>query len=61
VRRKVSYSELKDIRKFPVFNLGKYKGGLNIVQQNKRIMPFRALAMRTIGYKNENVKNACRP
>jgi len=58
VRRRVSYKELKDIRKFPVFNLGKYKGGLIIEPQNKRIMPFRALAMRTIGYKNENVKNA---
>jgi cell division protein FtsI (penicillin-binding protein 3) len=51
-------SELKDIRKFPIFNLGKYKGGLIVVQQNKRILPFRFLAERTIGYKNENVKTA---
>jgi cell division protein FtsI (penicillin-binding protein 3) len=58
IRRKVTYQELKDIRKFPVFNLGKYKGGLIVVQKNKRIMPFRTLASRTIGYKNENVKNA---
>ncbi|RYU90142.1 PASTA domain-containing protein [Mucilaginibacter terrigena] len=57
VRRKVTYRELKEIRKFPIFNLGKYKGGLIIVQQNKRIRPFRFLAARTIGYKNENVKN----
>ncbi|QHS54202.1 transpeptidase family protein [Mucilaginibacter sp. 14171R-50] len=57
VRRKVTYSELKEIRKFPIFNMGKYKGGLIIVQQNKRIRPFRFLAARTIGYKNENVKN----
>ncbi|WP_121246157.1 penicillin-binding protein [Mucilaginibacter phyllosphaerae] len=58
VRRKVTYRELKDIRKFPIFNLGKYKGGLIVVQQNRRILPFRSLAQRTIGYKNENVKNA---
>jgi cell division protein FtsI (penicillin-binding protein 3) len=58
VRRKVTYQELKQIRKFPVFNLGKYKGGLIVVQQNKRILPFRSLAARTIGYKNENVRNA---
>ena len=58
IRRRVTYQELKQIRKFPIFNLGKYKGGLIIVEQNKRVLPFQALAARTIGYKNENVKNA---
>jgi cell division protein FtsI (penicillin-binding protein 3) len=58
IRRKVTYQELKLIRKFPLFSLGKYKGGLIVVEQNKRILPFRTLAARTIGYKNENVKNA---
>jgi cell division protein FtsI (penicillin-binding protein 3) len=57
IRRKVSYQDLKKIRQFPIFCLGKYKGGLIVIQKNKRIMPFRTLAMRTIGYKNENVKN----
>ena len=57
IRRKVTYQELKLIRKFPLFNLGKYKGGLIVVEQNRRILPFRTLAARTIGYKNENVKN----
>jgi len=57
VRRKVSFQQLKEVRKFPIFNLGKYKGGLIVVEQNKRILPFRTLAARTIGYKNENVKN----
>jgi cell division protein FtsI (penicillin-binding protein 3) len=32
---------IEKIRKFPIFNMGKYKGGLNSVQKNKRIMPFR--------------------
>jgi cell division protein FtsI (penicillin-binding protein 3) len=57
IRRKVTYQQLKEIRKFPIFNLGKYKGGLIVVQKNKRILPFRELAARTIGYKNENIKN----
>jgi cell division protein FtsI (penicillin-binding protein 3) len=57
IRRKVTFQELKQIRKFPIFNMGKYKGGLIVLQQNKRILPFRSLAARTIGYKNENVKN----
>jgi cell division protein FtsI (penicillin-binding protein 3) len=58
LRRKVSFQELKQIRKFPIFNMGKYKGGLIVVEENKRVLPFRSLAARTIGYKNENVKNA---
>ena len=56
LRRKVTHQELKAVRKFPIFNLGKYAGGLIAVQQNKRIMPFRTLAARTIGYKNKNVQ-----
>jgi cell division protein FtsI (penicillin-binding protein 3) len=37
--------------------MGKNKGGLIIDPKNRRILPFRSLAARTIGYKNENVKN----
>jgi cell division protein FtsI (penicillin-binding protein 3) len=58
IRHKVTYQELKEIRKFPIFNLGKNKGGLIAVEQNNRVHPFHSLASRTIGYKNENVKNA---
>jgi len=57
IHRKVGYSDLKTIRTFPLFNVGRYTGGLIAVQKNKRILPFKALAARTIGYKNENVKN----
>ena len=57
VRRRVTFNELKAIRKFPIFNLGKYGGGLIVEQKNKRILPFKSLAARTIGYKNENVAN----
>lgn len=57
IHRKVGYADLKTIRTFPLYNIGKFSGGLIAVQQNKRILPFQALAARTIGYKNENVKN----
>lgn len=57
IKRQVGYQELKTIRTFPLFNVGKYTGGLIAVQQNKRIKPFKYLAARTIGYKNENVSN----
>jgi len=56
IRRRVTHQELNVVRKFPIFNLGRYKGGLITIQQNKRILPFRTLAARTIGYKNENVQ-----
>ena len=56
LRRNVGHQDLKIIRKFPIFSMGRNQGGLIIVQQNKRIMPFRALAARTIGYKNPNVQ-----
>ncbi len=58
IRRKVTHKELLQIRKFPIFSMGKYKGGLIVVEQNRRVLPFRTLASRTIGYKNDNVKNA---
>ncbi|KQC02402.1 penicillin-binding protein [Pedobacter sp. Hv1] len=57
IKRKVSYQDLKIVRTFPLYNIGKYTGGLIAIQQNKRILPFKDLAARTIGYKNENVKN----
>ncbi len=58
IKRKVNYQDLKIIRTFPLYNIGKHTGGLMAIQQNKRILPFKDLAARTIGYKNENVKNA---
>jgi len=58
IRRKVTFAQLRDIRKFPIFNMGKYKGGLIIVENNKRILPYHDLASRTIGYVNENATNA---
>lgn len=57
IKRKVNYQDLKKIRTFPLYNIGKYTGGLMAIQQNKRILPFKSLAARTIGYKNENVEN----
>lgn len=56
IKRDVTHQELKIIREFPIFRMGRYRGGLITVQQNKRIMPFRSLAARTIGYKNKNVQ-----
>ena len=56
ISRRVGYRELKQMRTFPLFSLGRYKGGLIYVQRNKREHPFRILASRTIGYQREGIK-----
>jgi cell division protein FtsI (penicillin-binding protein 3) len=49
VKRNVSYSQLQELKKFPIFRLGRYEGGTIFVQQNRRIRPHGMLAARTIG------------
>jgi cell division protein FtsI (penicillin-binding protein 3) len=44
------------IKKFPMLNMKNNGGGLIIDQKNHRIKPFKDLAARTIGYKNDNVQ-----
>ncbi|HDJ32738.1 MAG TPA: PASTA domain-containing protein [Bacteroidetes bacterium] len=50
VRRGVSYAELKKLKTFPIWRLGRYEGGFIYVQDNLRIKPHQHLASRTIGY-----------
>lgn len=46
---KVSYSDLKEIRKFPFLRLSRYKSGFYVKQMVQRQKPFGTLASRTIG------------
>ncbi len=46
----VNYIELKEMKTFPLFRRGRYKGGFIYIQENKRILPHMGLASRTIGY-----------
>ncbi len=50
LKRKVSYTQMRRVIKFPIFRMGKYKGGLTIEEKNRREKPFDNLAERTIGY-----------
>ena len=50
LKRNVSYTQLQDVKQFPILELGKYKGGVIYVQKNKRMRPYGWLAQRTIGY-----------
>ncbi|WP_430935264.1 penicillin-binding protein [Saccharicrinis sp. 156] len=48
-RRRVSFTELKKIKEFPIFRLGKNVGGFIPEQLDQRKKPFGILASRTIG------------
>lgn len=50
VKRNVTYTQLQEVKQFPIFELGRYKGGVQYIQQNKRKFPHVQLAKRTIGY-----------
>ena len=46
---KVSYSDLKEIRKFPFLRLGRFRSGFYTKEMVQRQKPFGSLASRTIG------------
>ncbi len=50
VKRNVSYTQLQKVKQFPIFKLGRFKGGVQYIQQNKRVRPYGLLAKRTVGY-----------
>ncbi len=47
--KRITYSQLKDLKKLPLFNLGSYKSGLLTKEMFRRVKPFGSLATRTIG------------
>lgn len=53
IHRNVNYSQLTQLRTFPIFRKGRNQGGLIAVQKTIRSLPFGQLAARTIGYENK--------
>ncbi len=53
IKKNVSYDQLKQIKKLPIFRNGKYRGGLITIQKTRRAKPYSKLAARTIGYVNK--------
>ena len=47
--KKISYSQLKDLKQLPLFKLGRNKSGLITKEMFQRVRPFGSLASRTIG------------
>ncbi|MDD4420361.1 MAG: penicillin-binding protein [Bacteroidales bacterium] len=50
--RLIDYSELSQIKKFPLFNKGANRGGIIVEEKYKRNNPYGRLAYRTIGFIN---------
>lgn len=50
IAKKLPYAKMMLLRDFPIFRLGRHKGGLIVEQKADRERPFKLLAQRTIGY-----------
>ncbi len=53
IQRDITYNDLKKLRSFPIFRLGKFRGGLIVIPQYYRELPYKNLAKRTIGYESQ--------
>ncbi|GFR66831.1 penicillin-binding protein [Elysia marginata] len=50
IAKKLRYSQYMQMRRFPLFRLGTYVGGMIVKETNYRDHPFGEYAMRTVGY-----------
>jgi cell division protein FtsI (penicillin-binding protein 3) len=57
LKRDITYTQLKKLRKFPIFRDGKYKGGVIAEEKSKRVLPYQWLAFRTIGWDKDGSQN----
>ncbi len=56
LRKKISYREYEQLRKFPLFKLGRYKSGMIANEKTIRLNPYQMLAFRTIGLARDSNK-----
>ncbi len=57
IQKNVTYDQLSEMKKFPIFNRGTIKGGLIAERQITREYPFGIMAKRTLGYARVNEKD----
>ena len=57
LKKKISFTDYKQLRDFPLVKLGKNKSGFIVVSKDKRINPYVLLANRTIGLSRDNAAN----
>ncbi len=56
LRKKISFREYEQLRKFPLFRLGRYKSGMIANEKTIRLNPYQMLAFRTIGLARDSNK-----
>ncbi len=49
VKRDITYDQMIRAREFPIFDRGRYKGGIRFIEKSERVKPNGYLASRTIG------------
>lgn len=54
IGKPVDYETLQEIKRLPLFNEGKYKGGLIVEEKEVRQYPYGTLARRVIGFVRDN-------
>lgn len=54
ILKRIRKDQLEIVKSMPLFNLGRYKGGLRYERHNKREKPFKNWAARTIGLDRQN-------
>lgn len=52
VAKNVTYDQFEEMKTFPIFRMGRNKGGVIVIQTNKRDLPYNLLAKRSIGIYN---------
>lgn len=57
VKKCVTFTQIAQVRKFPLFCKGRYKSGVIIEREYIRTLPHKHLASRTIGYAREGDKS----
>jgi cell division protein FtsI (penicillin-binding protein 3) len=56
LKKEATFAEMQYVKNFPLFRLGRFKGGLIVEQHGKRFYPFKILAHRTLGYVREGAQ-----
>lgn len=56
LKKKISFREYDELRRFPLFKMGRYKSGLIANEKTIRLNPYQMLAFRTIGLARDSNK-----
>ena len=56
LKKKISFREYEELRKFPLFRMGRYKSGMIAQEKTIRLNPYQMLAFRTIGLARDSNK-----